>query len=123
MPIIKLDLVIRGDSEKVSAATLQSLANELGDHFGSGRGGTWVKLDYLDFDQYAENGGELDTTVRPTFVEVLMYELPGEAQLMADAERVAQIVARQLGRPMENTHVVYSPEGKGRIAFGGKLVT
>ncbi len=123
MPIVQLDLVIREESEKVSPETLQMLTDELGAHFNSEKSGTWVKLGYTTVELYAENGGSLDSSVRPTLVEVLKYELPDEEQLSREADQLADIVARRLGRPKANTHVIYMPEGKGRVAFGGKLVT
>lgn len=123
MPIVQLDLVIRDESEKIEPEVLQKLVDELGAHFGSEKAGTWIKLGYINAEHYAENGVTLDSSVRPTLVEVLKYELPDERQLSQEAGQLADIVARNLGRPKENTHVLYAPQGKGRVAFGGKLVT
>lgn len=123
MPIVQLELVIRGNFERISGDTLQGLADELGEYFQTDRAATWVKVDYLPFEQYAENQAELGGEVKPTLVYVLKYRLPPRDRLAQEAKDLARIVARRLQRPEENTHIIFEPDGVGRVAFGGELVT
>ena len=123
MPVVQLQLVIRDDSERIARERLQLLADELGEYFQSGTAATWVRVDYVPFEQYAENGETPGDDVRPTLVYVLKYEVPGEDRLAQEAKALARIVANVLRRPERDTHIVYEPDGKGRVAFGGRLVT
>ena len=123
MPIVQMELVIRSDFERISRETLQDLADELGEYFQTDRAATWVKVDYLPFEQYAENRAGLGGEVRPTLVYVLKYRLPPRDQLAQEAKDLARIVAERLQRPEENTHIIFEPDGVGRVAFGGELVT
>jgi hypothetical protein len=46
--------------------------------------------------------------------------------LVSDAERAARladITVICIGRPLENTHIIFEPGGRGRVAFGDELVT
>ncbi len=123
MPIVQLQLVIRDDSERVAHETLQLLADELGEHFQSGTAATWVKVDYIPFEQYAENRETLRDDARPTLVHVLKYKIPEQERLAQEAKELARIVANALLRPERHTHIIYEPDGNGRVAFGGLLVT
>ena len=123
MPIVQLQLVIRDDSERVAHETLQLLADELGEYFQSGTAATWIKVDYIPFEQYAENRETLCDDTKPTLVHVLKYRIPDEDRRALEAKALARIVANVLRRPERNTHIIYEPDGKGRVAFGGLLVT
>ena len=123
MPIVQLQLVIRDDSERVAHETLQLLADEIGEVFQSGAAATWVKVDYIPFEQYAENREALRDDARPTLVHVLKYKIPDQERLAQEAKELACIVANALLRPERHTHIIYEPDGKGRVAFGGLLVT
>ena len=123
MPIVQLQLVIRDDSERIARETLQLLADELGAYFQSGTAGTWVRVDYVPFEQYAENQETLQDDTKPTLVYVLKYRTPDEDRRAREAKALARIVADLLRRPERNTHIIYEPDGKGRVAFGGLLVT
>lgn len=122
MPIITIKLVTRDEVEYPNKQQVQSLADELGDLFGSRRGGTWVKVEFISMDMYAENRAEIAPRVHPTFVEVLKSDLPSLDERKAEALQIAQVVAAGLRRPQENVHVLYLPPAMGRIAFGGKLL-
>ena len=121
MPIVDIEVVTNPSETVAGKELLQSLADELGDLFGSGPGDTWIRLRSIDRRGYAENRTPIDGSVRPTFVSVLRYELPDAAELRREMAGIAEAVARILGRPRENVHVLYSPGAKGRIGFGGKL--
>lgn len=131
MPIITLELIEDTNQQPLEATVIQALVNELGDLFDSQVGGTWIKLRYLPRTRYAENTGTgaesnaLNSTVRPTFVEVLKRDADtcDQKETRAqEAARIAAIVARHLDRPVNNTHVIYAPAGAGRVAFGGELI-
>ena len=124
MPIVELELVTSNEAEKLMPDVIQQLSDEIGDYLGSDTAGTWLKVRYLDQDHYAENNlAGADGRLKPTFVYVLRYQLPGQDKLAQDARRLAAIVSGCTGRPVENTHIVFEPDGKGRVAFGGELVT
>lgn len=122
MPIVTIQCVEIGSTEEVSKATLQKLADQLGDIFKSDPASTWVKISGLDGSCYAENRTSLDPAVQPTFVEVLKRTLQSEEILADEAAEISRCVSVTLGRPRENVHVIYLPEGSGRVAFGGVLL-
>ena len=117
MPIVDIELVT-GDPE-TGRSQLQTLADELGNLFGSEPGGTWVKLRWMDPADYAEN--QADDELWPTFVNILKLQLPDEDERRREMAAVAEIVARTLHRRRENVHVLYAPPAEGRIGFGGEL--
>lgn len=121
MPIVNIQAVV--NEEKFSPEQVQMVSDQLGDLFKAGVANTWVKVLYLDRTDYAENQSQVASEVQPTFVEVLKYALGDETKLAAEAAKIAGIVGKALGRPIDNVHVIFSPGGKGRVAFGGKLVT
>lgn len=105
----------------VQAGKVQELADRLGILFNSGKGQTWVRVEYQPQMHYAENGTETARIVYPTIVEVLKAELLETRELASEAEQIATIVSNVLGVPQDNTHILYLPEAAKRIAFGGKL--
>ena len=121
MPIVDIEVVTSSSDAMAGKEQLQSLADELGDLFGSEPGDTWIRLRSIDRRGYAENRTLVDGNVHPTFVSVLRYELPDALELRREMAGIAEAVARILDRPRENVHVLYSPGAKGRIGFGGKL--
>lgn len=123
MPIVDIEVVTgAAGPEVVEKEALQLLADELGRLFGSDSGETWVRLRSIDQDAYAENGGVPGSPILPVFVSILRAELPKRVALRQEMPRVAEIVARILDRPRENVHVLYAPDARGRIGFGGELV-
>ena len=121
MPIVDIEVVTSSSDAMAGKEQLQSLADELGDLFGSEPGDTWIRLRSIDRRGYAENRTLVDGNVHPTFVSVLRYELPDALELRREMAGIAEAVARILDRPRENVHVLYPPGAKGRIGFGGKL--
>ena len=123
MPIVDVEVVTgAADPDAIGKETLQLLADELGDLFGSDPGGTWVRLRSIDQNACAENGAVIGPDARPTFVNILRAETPERGALRREMQRIAEIVARTLDRPRENVHVLYAPGASGRIGFGGMLV-
>jgi phenylpyruvate tautomerase PptA (4-oxalocrotonate tautomerase family) len=123
MPILDIEIIDddppRGHYPRAAA---RAIADEVGAVLGSGPSATWVKLRYLPRDSYAESGGDVPHEIRPTFVSVLLAQLPAIDVLRQHAERIAAAVSGALDRPRENVHVLFHPPGVGRIAFGGRLL-
>lgn len=122
MPIITIECVLESDIERYDSGCAQRLADKLGKTLKSDPGTTWVKLAYLDRSNYAENETVIDDSVKPTFVSILLRSLPSEKVLEELSQKISKDVAEILSRPLENTHVLFEPEGFGRVAFGGNLV-
>jgi len=121
MPIVDVEIVLRAD-EAIPEGMVSELADELSKIFHSARGKTWVKVHPFAADQYAENGGKPGAFF-PVFVMVMKSELPSFEDMQNEAARISGVVAQICGRPPENVHVIYQPEAKGRVAFGGKFVS
>jgi hypothetical protein len=120
MPIIKTLLVVpqgealpKGIATKIADAAAQVLVA------ASGR--VWVLVQPLSADCYAENGSA--ERPNPVFLEVLRAELPAPEQLATEAKALAQAVGTSIGRAPEVVHIEYATPGRGRVAFGGRLLT
>lgn len=120
MPIVEIEIILR-TNEVIRQGLASELADELGDIFRSPRGGTWIRLHILSAAQYAENDGT-PGGVYPVFVTIIKSKLPSHEEMQKEAEKITGVVAQICSRPSENVHVIYQPEGQGRVAFGGKLV-
>ena len=121
MPIVDIEIVLK-PNETIQSQMASELADQLGEIFESPKGGTWVKVRGLAKSQYAENA-QSDEEIYPVCVAVVKSELPTPDNMQIEAEKLTAAVAQICGRPPENVHVLYEPEGRGRVAFGGKLVT
>jgi phenylpyruvate tautomerase PptA (4-oxalocrotonate tautomerase family) len=122
VPVIDLDLTMAESEPVLSAQTIQALTDDLGRIFGSAPGGTWLRIHYLSRSAYAENLIDLPADVQPVFVRVLKADLPDLAARKAEASAIAACVSRLINRPLENTHILFEPAARGRIAFGGDLL-
>ena len=76
----------------------------------------------LPAGQYAENGATVEDNDLPVFVRVLHADWPEEGTRSKEAAALAASVASCLGRQVEHVHIEYAPPGRGRVAFGGRLV-
>lgn len=121
MPIVDVEIVLR-PGEALHQEVVVQLADELSEIFQSPRGGTWVKIRGLSVDHYAENGRR-PAEVYPIFISVLKAKFPETDEIEMEVEKITGAVARICGRPSENVHVIYQPEARGRVAFGGKMVS
>ena len=88
---------------------------------GAEPGRVWVRIQPLPLSCYAENNS--DEVLYPVFLKVLHAELPATEALAAEAAALAGAVGAGLGRPSELIHIEYAVPGKGRVAFGGRLLT
>ena len=121
MPIVDIEIVLRSD-ESIPYETVSGLADQLGKIFGSPKNGTWVKVYEIAVQHYAENEGK-EIEVYPIFVSVLKSRLPAPEEIQKEVDAITEIVAQLCNRSSDLVHVIYQPEGKGRVAFGGKIVT
>lgn len=121
MPILEVEIVMH-PGEIIPEGLASEIAERVGEIFGSAAGGTWVRIYSLPREHYAENGVSFEDTIRPVFVSVLKGKLPPPDILRDEVCRLTEAIAKVCGRPAENVHIVYQPEGSGRVAFGGKLV-
>jgi hypothetical protein len=60
--------------------------------------------------------------VHPVFVTVLKSKVPEGSALEGEVSRLTQAVAKLLDRPEANIHIIYQPDGRGRVGFEGSLV-
>ena len=126
MPIVTIETLsdspYSDDDAMPSPQQLQSLADALGELFGSQPSGTWVRARQQQRAYYAENMIDFSPDLRPVIVEVLKSEVASGNGLAIEAAAVCAVVAKILGRRTENVHVIYQPAARGRVAFGGQLV-
>ncbi len=123
MPLINLEILQDPIPQpELDSEQVQQLCDAIGQAMGSRQAGTWLKVSYLSRGQYAENQELLVPDIRPVFAYIIRAELLPNAQLQEEAQRLAAVIGQHLDRPQQNIHIIYEPEGKGRIAFGGQLV-
>ena len=121
MPIVDVQAVVANSAElPENAAT--AIAEALAELFKASPGKVWVRLGVLPEAMYAENGASTSAQQFPVFVRVLHADLPATEVLAAESVSIARVLAACLGRNPENIHIEYAPPGRGRVAFGGKLV-
>ena len=120
MPIVEIEIVLK-PGEAISSEMASELADQLGKIFDSPWNGTWVKVQGIPELQYAENGGKEDG-VYPAFVRLLKSRRPDTEEMQREVELITGAVAQICKRPSSLVHVIYEPEAKGRVAFGGKIV-
>jgi phenylpyruvate tautomerase PptA (4-oxalocrotonate tautomerase family) len=84
----------------------------------------WVRLRYTPLADYAENGasGESGQTPLPVFVTLIKRAWADGDEMKREASALAAAVGAACHRPAEEVHLFYEPPGRGRVAFGGKLV-
>ena len=121
MPIVEIEIT-RKQNESIPNDLAASLANELGAILNSPDGTTWVKLHELQESHYAENNVS-QNNIHPVFINIIKSVLPETSVLEKEVIQITKIVAKLCNRPPENIHIIYEPEGRGRVSFGGKLVT
>ena len=120
MPILEVEIVLK-PGELLTTDIAARIADVAGEALASRPRGTWVKVRALDSALYAENGGGSSLDVFPVFVSVLKSAIDTE-KLKDEANRLAESIAGVCNRPRENVHILYEPEARGRIAFGGNLL-
>jgi phenylpyruvate tautomerase PptA (4-oxalocrotonate tautomerase family) len=130
MPILDIEIVASdltpnpsaGSGHSLPANLAQLLADETAQIFDAPVGTVWVKLQVIPSAAYAENG-RIPGNTYPVFVTVLKSRVQKGGELEDEVARLTQVIAKILSRPEENVHIFYQPDGVGRVAFGGKLVS
>lgn len=121
MPILDVELVNSPDD-----AHLENLAQRIAESAAavlhSPPGETWVKVSVIPLEMYAENAGGPPEGVVPVFVRVMKREVEHGERLQAEVKALTAAIAEACARPVENVHLVYAPDAKGRVSFGGHLV-
>lgn len=121
VPIIDIQIV-----GELSGSASQDLARRLADALGATLGSreleTWVKVQRVPREAYAENGGGPLIGVWPVFAAVLQRRLPSGDALVRQTSALTAAIARECQRDPAHVHILYQPAAAGRMAFGGTLV-
>ena len=121
MPQLDIDIVFR-PNESLKGDTVQKLADAAGKIFDTPPGKTWVKINPVPRNFWAENLTTLDSHLGPVMVSVLKRTIPPPDQIEAEVLELTKVFAGILDRSDENVHIKYEADSIGRVAFGGKLV-
>jgi phenylpyruvate tautomerase PptA (4-oxalocrotonate tautomerase family) len=121
MPLLEVEVVLK-DGEVVDPRAAARIADAAASVFGAPPGNTWVRVRTLLSSAYAEDAGGPPDGVFPVFVSVLKARHGSLDETAFEAKRLARAIAPILERPPENVHIVYEPDGAGRVSFGGRLV-
>ncbi len=119
MPIVDVEIVLN-EGESLRPSLADELADVIGKAFEAPKGTTWVRVRALERNRYGENGGTPDYA-QPVFVHVLKSQTPQGDALKRELRILTNAIAAAVGRPGPGVHVLYEPEAKGRVAFGGIL--
>src|SRR5262245_53061486 len=120
MPIVDVEIVLN-DGQSLRANLAAELAEVIGSVFESPKGRTWVRLRSLARGNYGENGGTPEYA-QPVFVTILKAEWPQGEALKREMRLLTNAIAAIVDRNSDSVHILYEPDAKGRIAFGGELV-
>jgi phenylpyruvate tautomerase PptA (4-oxalocrotonate tautomerase family) len=121
MPILDVEIVLQ-PGESLRPELAGELADRAGEVFDAAPATTWVKLRTIAASGYAENRADRPTSVHPVFVSVLKARLPPPAERADEVQQLTAAIALACRRPPELVHILYLPEGAGRMAFGGGIV-
>lgn len=121
MPQLNIDIVFR-NKETLKGDSVQRLADAAGKIFDTPPGKTWVKINPVPRQYWAENLSALDSYIGPVLVSILKRKVPPPDVIELEMENLTRAIARILDRPHENVHIMYEPDAIGRVAYGGKLV-
>ncbi|HEU4724460.1 MAG TPA: hypothetical protein VFU59_04085, partial [Candidatus Eisenbacteria bacterium] len=98
------------------------IANAVGEMLRAAPQSVWVRLEMIPATHYAENGGTQDGAA-PIFVTLLEKSPPEGAALVAEISALTTAIAAACDRDPTCVHLVYELPGRGRVSFGGRLVT
>jgi phenylpyruvate tautomerase PptA (4-oxalocrotonate tautomerase family) len=116
MPILEVE-IIGGIAAPLRHGLAQRLADAAAQVFETAPQQTWIKLRYLDAQDYAERAPE----PLPVFVRVLLRSSFEVAERRRYARELARSFAELCARPAARVHILFDEPAQGRIAFGGEL--
>jgi phenylpyruvate tautomerase PptA (4-oxalocrotonate tautomerase family) len=119
MPIVDVKVIATAETV-LPKGTAKVLAEAIAAVLKAPEGRVWVRLEMLAEHLYAENG--ITEQVHPVFLTILHADLPPPEVLAAQSIALTNAAAKCLGRNPERVHIEYAPSGRGRVAFGGKLL-
>jgi len=120
MPILTVELI--GGPDRPPPGLARAIASAAAPILGSEPDGTWVRLRALGPQEYAENG-DAYRGIRAAIVTILQADPPTSAARAAEAELLCAAIAEATDRDPAHVHLIYDPPARGRIAFGGRLLT
>lgn len=119
MPILEVEVV--GEiTAPLRHGLAQRLAEAAAQVFETAPQQTWLKLRYLDAQDYAENAGAAPSPL-PVFVRVLLRTALEVEERRRLARMLARVISELSARPVARVHILFDDPGQGRIAFGGEL--
>ena len=121
MPILDVQVVLPAEL-RLAAGVAQAVADAAAASLGAEPGRVWVRLEVLASANYAENNSKLSASELPAFVRVLHAQPPVGTAAEAEILALTAAIAAALGRPTDRVHIEYAPAGRGRVAFGGRMV-
>ena len=121
MPILEGENFVK-PGENLPVGLAAEIAERAGALLAASAGQTWVKVRALPAEAYAESGGGPPHGIYPVFVTILKARRPEPHRLQAEVAGLTQAIANACKRPAENVHILYLPDGAGRVAFGGQIV-
>ncbi|MFC2106678.1 4-oxalocrotonate tautomerase family protein [Candidatus Bipolaricaulota bacterium] len=105
MPILDIEAVLF-DHETIDSNWAREIADAAGRIFDTPPGRTWVRVRGLPRSHYAENGADDSPQLCPVFVSVLKAQLPDVEDLRTEVDKLTGAIARIIGHPEENVHVL-----------------
>jgi phenylpyruvate tautomerase PptA (4-oxalocrotonate tautomerase family) len=121
LPILRVEIVeAPGWSRPEGLA--RRIADAVAEVLGSNPQRVWVRVSTIAPGDYAENAGAADGA-SPVFVSILEREPPQGGGLGAEVTALSKAVGLACGRSVNDIHIIYEPPGRGRVAFGGRLLT
>lgn len=121
MPILTVEIVTRPE-ERFPAELAQALADRAGVILHSAPRHTWVTVRFIASEHYAENQNS-SVDIYPVFVSILKATIPAPEPLQAEVAELTVAIGQCCNRRPEQVHIIYLPQGAGRVAFGGKVLS
>lgn len=120
MPIVTIEIF--GGLGRRAGKLAQALADECSPAFPPNHREVWLHLRLVPGENWTVSNRSIRGPL-PVFVHVVREVNPRGAKLRREIERLTGAVARVTGRPQKQVHVIYEPSAKGRMAFGGRLLS
>lgn len=121
MPIVKLEIVkVSGWSRPRDLA--RKVADAVAEVLHAAPQSVWVRISTVAAGDYSENLG-VPVDAGPIFVSILEAAPPEGEALILEVAALTGAIAEACRRKTDDIHIIYEPPGRGRVAFGGNLVS